>query len=71
MICNLRALIEEQHGKAMTIRNFESTASEKGFRVNNQNLHLYRYTVDRLDGVLKTQLQNGLGRRQINNDLQN
>ena len=65
MICNLRVLIEEKHGKAMTIRNFESTAREKGFRVNNQNLHLYRYTVDRLAGVLKTQLQKGLGRRPI------
>ena len=65
MICNLRVLIEEKHGKAMTIRNFESTAREKGFRVNNQNLHLYRYTVDRLASVLKTQLQKGLGRRPI------
>ena len=65
MICNLRVLIEEKHGKAMTIRNFELTAREKGFRVNNQNLHLYRYTVDRLAGVLKTQLQKGLGRRPI------
>ena len=66
MICNLRVLIEEKHGKAMTIRNFESTAKEKGFRLNNQNLHLYRYTVDRLAGVLKTQLRTGLGRPQIN-----
>ena len=65
MICNLRVLIEEQHGKAMTMRKFESVANEKGFRINRQFLHLYRYTVDRLDGVLKTQLQKGLGRRQI------
>ena len=65
MICNLRVLIEEQHGKEMTIRMFESVAGEKGFRVNRQNLHLYRYTIDRLDGILKTQLQKGLGRRPI------
>ena len=65
MICNLKTLLEKQNGNPMTARTFESAASEKGVRVNYGRLHLYRYTVDRLDGVLKTQLQKGLGRRQI------
>ena len=65
MICNLRKLLEKHHGNPMTARKFESAASEKGVRVNCGRLPLHRYTVDRLDGVLKTQLQKGLGRRQI------
>ena len=65
MICNLQALLQEQEGATLSIRKFESAAREKGVRVNLAHAHLYRYTVDRLDGVLKTQLQKGLGRRPI------
>ena len=65
MICNLKTLLEKQNGNPMTARTFETAASEKGVRVNYNRLHLYRYTVDRLAGVLKTQLRTGLGRRQI------
>ena len=63
MICNLQALLEEQEGAPLSARKLESTAQKKGVRVPNTQIHLYRYTVDRLDGVLKTQLQKGLGRR--------
>ena len=65
MICNLQSLLEEHEGAKLSARKFESAAGEKGVRVNYQNLYLYRYTIDRLDGVLKTQLRIGLGRRQI------
>ena len=65
MICNLKTLLEKQNGNPMTARTFETAAGEKGVRVNYNRLHLYRYTVDRLAGVLKTQLRTGLGRRQI------
>ena len=65
MICNLKKLLEKQNGNPMTVKTFESVASEKGVTVNLRRLHLYRYTVDRLDGVLKAQLRTGLGRRQI------
>ena len=65
MICNLQALLQEQEGATLSIRKFESAAREKGVRVNQAHVQLYRYTVDRLDSVLKTQLQKGLGRRQI------
>ena len=65
MICNLQALLQEQEGATLSIRKFESAAREKGVRVNLAHVQLYRYTVDRLDGVLKTQLQKGLGRRPI------
>ncbi len=65
MICNLRTMLEEHEGANLSAREFESAAGEKGVRVNYQNLQLYGYTVDRLDGILKTQLQKGLGRRPI------
>ena len=65
MICNLKKLLEKQIGNPMTARMFEDAASEKGVSVNLARQHLHRYTVDRLDGVLKVQLQKGLGRRQI------
>ncbi len=65
MICNLRTMLEEHEDAKLSAREFESAAGEKGVRVNYQNLQLYRYTVDRLDGILKAQLQKGLGRRQI------
>ena len=65
MICSLKKLLEKQNGNPMTARTFETAASERGVSVNYARLHLYRYTVDRLDGVLKTQLRTGLGRRQI------
>ena len=65
MICNLHTMLEEHEGVKLSAREFESAAGEKGVRVNYQNLQLYGYTVDRLDGVLKTQLQKGLGRRPI------
>ena len=65
MICNLQALLEKQEGATLSARKLESTARKKGVRVPNYHVHLYRYTVDRLDGVLKTQLHKGLGRRPI------
>ena len=65
MICNLQALLEEQEGARLSARKLESTARKKGVRVPYTQIHLYRYTVDRLDGVLKTQLHKGLGRRPI------
>ena len=65
MICNLQALLEEQEGATLSARKFESAAREKGVRVNPTRMHLYRYTVDHLDGVLKTQLRTGLGYRPI------
>ena len=65
MICKLQALLEEQEGATLSARKLESTARKKGVRVPYTQIHLYRYTVDRLDGVLKTQLHKGLGRRPI------
>ena len=65
MICNLQSLLEEQRGEQMTARDYAETARVMGIRIRRQSLHLCRYTVDRLAGELKTQLQKGLGRRQI------
>ena len=65
MICNLQALLQKQEDATLSARKFESVARKKGVRVPHMHLHLYRYTVDRLDGVLKTQLRTGLGRRPI------
>ena len=65
MICNLQALLQEQEGTTLSARKFEVASREKGVRVNLARVHLYRYTVDRLEGVLKTQLRTGLGRRPI------
>ena len=65
MICNLQALLEEQEGESLSARKLEAVAQKKGIRVTYTQVHLYRYTVDRLDSVLKTQLHKGLGRRPI------
>ncbi len=64
MVVHLFEAISSTAESELSARKFEKITREKGIAVRSEILHLHRYTVSVLEGLIPNLLRNGLGRTQ-------
>ena len=66
LVCNLQSMFEARTGGLpLPSTDFERQASAAGIKIRRNELHLYRYTVDRLGNRLAQRYQQSIGKRTI------